>query len=87
MILPGLTQSTKVATHHFSKQEFEDLDSGKCAFYIFGSLGYCDIFKHAHWRHYCWGWVPHTPDQFAACPVYNDGDDDYPEQKPIECKN
>lgn len=70
----------------FTAQDIHDLSTGRCILFYYGHTTFCDIFNHAHWRHFCSQYVPGTKNNLRICSAYNDGDEDHPELKTETCK-
>lgn len=63
----------------FTAQDIANLSTGRCVLFYYGRSTFCDIFNHAHWRHFCSQYLPGTKNSMRVCSEYNDGDEDHPE--------
>jgi hypothetical protein len=86
-LLPNHPQKSGIVGISISADDFRDLrDLEKkpgCRLLVFASVDYCDVFGHAHFRHFCSYWQ-RSGKEFDICESYNDGDEDYP-NKPASC--
>jgi len=86
MLMPGGIHQSGAVKLHINQEIMENLSSGRCGLYVFGETTYCDIWNHAHYRHFCWQWQPGTQREFYACATFNDGDQDDPTAAPKVCR-
>jgi hypothetical protein len=82
MLLPN-TSAELDHVFDVSHIDMIELNARSCTLYTYGTVTYCDIYRHFHWQHYCAKWVGHS--QFNACFGYEDGDQDYPEKPLRRC--
>ena len=85
LLLPGASQPSGPASLHLTEADFQSLKSGACGLYHYGTVTYCDIFNHYHYRNFCGRWQIGTPNKFGICDRHNDGDEDYPQKEEEVC--
>jgi hypothetical protein len=83
LLLPGATTPTihNQFLKTITEQESGRYRSGDCVLYVHARITYMDIFRRAHWRHFCVSWDTRHPKGWVGCSFYNDGDEDYTDGK------
>lgn len=84
-LIPNHPQKGGAMALLLSDEVFRELKNKKeCRLLVFASVDYCDVFGHAHFRHFCGYWHRSGKD-FDVCESYNDGDEDYG-KAPVACQ-
>jgi hypothetical protein len=84
-IFPGRSQTGEALTYSITQPMIDGLNAGRCGFYVWGMIHYCDVAGYAHYQNFCWKWNKGTPAEFDVCTTYNDGDQDHPQTRPQPC--
>jgi len=74
VIFPGMRMTqTPTPRAPLNAAEVQIIKSGESIFYMYGKIGYEDVFGKPHWTTFCM-FLARTGDRFYSCHTYNDAD-------------